>query len=74
MAVLDEAVKDIIGDNQYFSILARMELQTQKEYRFFDDDGNEKKLTQPQALNNVNEMLAKYKQPEKSLSWAKKYW
>ncbi|WLF29199.1 hypothetical protein [Bacillus altitudinis] len=74
MALLDESIKEIIGDEQYFSLFARMELQQAKDFRYITNDGKERKLTQKQALKRVNRQLNKHNQLPLSLSWCKKHW
>ncbi|MFZ7823866.1 hypothetical protein ACO1DI_12370 [Priestia sp. 40] len=76
MAFLDESLRKnkIISDDEFYNILARMELQELKERVQHDEQNNEIKLTIKQALNKVNEMLSEYNQPHLTYEWAKKWW
>lgn len=76
MAILDENIlKDrILTENQYYSILARMELKMLKEYRYLDEMGKEKKLTEKIALERINEMLEGKEQLLLTPDWLDKWW
>jgi len=54
MAFSDESIKKIIGEEQFYSVFARMELQQTKDFRYITNDGKEHKLPQKQALKRVN--------------------
>ncbi|QNK37963.1 hypothetical protein [Bacillus subtilis] len=51
MAVLDESLKIIMGDKQYYSILARATLKELKDHRWFDYKGKEKNIQKNIFLN-----------------------
>lgn len=66
MAVLDKSLIKIIGENEYYRILAVMELEEMRE--------RETELKQVEALKMINEMLTKNDQPPFTLSWIKGWW
>ncbi|MEG7862455.1 hypothetical protein FOT98_23575 [Bacillus sp. HY001] len=66
MAVLDKSLIKIIGENEYYRILAIMELE--------EAQARETELKQVEALEIINEMLSKHDQPPLTLSWIKKWW
>ncbi|HDR7912659.1 hypothetical protein ABR763_27435 [Bacillus cereus] len=66
MAVLDKAIIKIVGEKEYYRILAVMELEEAQE--------QQKELKQVEALEIINEMLAKHDQSPLTLSWIKKWW
>ncbi|HDR7395821.1 TPA: hypothetical protein QCX23_003097 [Bacillus toyonensis] len=66
MAVLDKSLIKIIGEKEYYRILAIMELEEIQE--------REKELKQIEALEMINEMLSEHDQPSLTLSWIKKWW
>ncbi|OQR54831.1 hypothetical protein CDB3_03250 [Bacillus sp. CDB3] len=66
MAVLDKSLIKIVGEKEYYRILAILELEEIQE--------REKELKQVQALDMINEMLAKDDQPPFTLSWIKGWW
>ena len=89
MAILDEQVKEIVGDVQYYHLIARMTLKELKEYRYHDEYGKEKKLTQKEVLARINILRQQQNQEIQeeiqegnpiftlkllSLSWVKKWW
>lgn len=66
MAVLDKSLIKIIGEDEYYRILAVMELEEIRE--------RETELKQVEALEIINEMLAKNDRPPFTLSWIKGWW
>ncbi|MED2708631.1 hypothetical protein [Bacillus toyonensis] len=66
MAVLDKSLIKIIGEKEYYRILAIMELEEAQE--------KETELKQVEALEMINEMLSEHDQPPLKLSWIKKWW
>ncbi|HFU6601366.1 TPA: hypothetical protein ACGPFX_000896 [Bacillus pacificus] len=66
MAVLDKSLIKIIGEDEYYRILAVMELEEIRE--------RETELKQVEALEKINEMLAENDRPPFTLSWIKGWW
>ncbi|WP_235713377.1 hypothetical protein [Bacillus mycoides] len=66
MAVLDKSLIKIIGENEYYRILAVMELEEMRE--------RETELKQVEALEMINEMLSEHDRPPLTLSWIKGWW